>query len=80
MECTENICSWTDGNFDELGLYIATYGDALNPANQGDPDLPEDLESSGRPAFVGTHQARSTVRSLGIEVDDAHEIAGQKEV
>ena len=44
------------------------------------PDLSEDEESQGRAAVARALEARSTVRYLGIEEEDAIEMAEQTEV
>jgi integrase len=54
--------------------------DAFNPANEGLFDLPTDQELKSRPTALGHTKLESTVRYLGIEVDDALEIAEQTEV
>jgi len=47
---------------------------ALTPPNKGDTDLPPHRQSAGR------KKIESTVRYLGIEVDDALAIAEQVDV
>ena len=49
-------------------------------APQGDTDLPPHRKSARRPAFAWSHQDSSTVRYLGIDVDDAIAIAEQVDV
>jgi hypothetical protein len=48
--------------------------------NKGDADLPSNRQPAGRAALTWPHQIESTVRYLGIEVDDALAIAEQVEV
>ena len=54
--------------------------DAQHAAHQGDADLSANKEFAVRPVAVGTYEVGSTVRYLGIEVDDALEISEQTEV
>jgi hypothetical protein len=49
-------------------------------ANEGNVDLQEDRQSPSRAVAVGPYEIESTVRYLGIEVDDALAIAEQVEV
>jgi len=54
---------------------------ALTAPNQGDTHLPPYRQSAGSAASVGAQEDReSTVRYLGIEVDDALAIAEQVDV
>jgi integrase len=48
--------------------------------DQGDADLPAHRESSRGPTIIGHSKIESTVRYLGIEVDDALAIAEQIDV
>ena len=49
-------------------------------APQGDTDLSAHWESARRPAFAGHTKMESTVRYLGVDVDDALAIAEQVDV
>src|SRR5437016_5494197 len=53
---------------------------AFDAAYQADADLPADQESPAVQLLLGHSKLESTVRYLGIEVDDALEIAEQTEV
>ena len=48
--------------------------------DEGFAYLQTNEESSSRPIAVRSYEARNTVRYLGIEVDDALEMAEQTEV
>jgi len=52
----------------------------ITAAHKGHADLPSDQKSPGRAVAAGHTKLGSTVRYLGIEVDDAVEIAEQTEV
>ncbi len=52
----------------------------LTAAYEGDADLPPHRESARRPAFARHTKIESTVRYLGIDVDDALAIAEQVDV
>jgi hypothetical protein len=54
--------------------------DALAAPNQGDPHLPPHWQPAGSAASVGAQEIESTVRYLGIEVDDALAKAEQVDV
>jgi hypothetical protein len=54
--------------------------DAFAAADKSYPDLSQDGKSQGRPAQLGHTKIESTVRYLGIEVDDALAIAEQVDV
>jgi hypothetical protein len=50
---------------------------ALAAPNQGDADLPPNRQPACRSAAAGHTKIESTVRYLGIEIDDALAIAEQ---
>jgi len=52
----------------------------LTEKNKSSPDLQENQESPGDSTSVGPKKLESTVRYLGIEVDDALEISELIEV
>lgn len=54
--------------------------DALNQANEGDAHLSTDQEPRAVQLLLGHTKLESTVRYLGIELDDALEMAEQTEV
>ena len=54
--------------------------DAFHAAHQGLADLSADEELESRQLLLGHTKLESTVRYLGIEVDDALELAEQTEV
>jgi len=68
------------GWVDEIGLDPPRGRNALDPAYQANLDLPANEKPEGRAAAPWPHELESTVRYLGIEVDDALEIAEQTEV
>jgi hypothetical protein len=51
-----------------------------NASDKGIADLPAHKEPEGAPVLLGYSKLESTVLYLGIEVDDAHEMAEQTEV
>ena len=53
---------------------------AFDPPHEGDPDLQAHRQSPCGTLLLGNTKIESTVRYLGIEVDDALEIAEQVEV
>ena len=53
---------------------------AFPETDEGDPDLPTNRKPPGRAALLGHTKIESTVRYLGIEVDDAVAIAEQVDV
>lgn len=53
---------------------------SYNAADKSYADLPANEKSAFGPAPFGAHQAGGTVRYLGIEVDDALDIAEQTEI
>ena len=53
---------------------------AFDQANQGNAHLSQDRKSSGGELLLGHTKVESTVRYLGIEVDDALAIAEQVDV
>jgi integrase len=68
---------------DELGLDRAEYGTHSMRRDQGDADLPAHQESANLRAvqlLLGHSKLESTMRYLGIEVDDALEISEQTEI
>ena len=65
------------GSRDRIGYRFLR--DALDAAYKGCADLSPHKESSSGATAARPHQAESTVRYLGIEVDDALEIAEQTE-
>jgi hypothetical protein len=54
--------------------------DAFVEKDEGDPDLPAHRKSSAIQLLLGHTKIESTVRYLGIEVDDALAIAEQVDV
>jgi hypothetical protein len=54
--------------------------DALTAPNQSDPHLPPHRQLRAVPLLLGHKKIESTVRYLGIEVDDALAIAEQIDV
>ena len=54
--------------------------DALTAPNQGDTHLPSHRQPPGSSASVGAQEIESTVRYLGIAVDDILAIAEQVDV
>jgi hypothetical protein len=48
--------------------------------DEGDPDLPPHGELASGPAVTRAHADRSTVRYLGVEIDDGLEIAEKIDV
>ena len=52
----------------------------LHKADKSDVDLPAHEKSACRPALLGHTKLKSTVRYLGIEVEDALELSEQTEV
>jgi integrase len=63
-----------------IGLDDAAYGTHTIRRYQGFVDLSAHQESARRSVVVRPYQAGSTVRYLGIEVDDALEMVEQTEV
>jgi hypothetical protein len=62
-----------------VGLDPQVY-ELIHHAEQSDIDLPADWQSAGCPAAARPQQIESTVRYLGIEVDDAIAIAEQVDI
>jgi hypothetical protein len=54
--------------------------DALLAPHKGNADLPQDWKSQAVQLLLGHAKAESTVRYLGIEVDDALAIAEQVDI
>ena len=68
-----------EGWIGELGL-DTRLRNAFDPADEGDAHLQTDEDLRAVQLLLGHTKLESTVRYLGIEVDDALEIAEQTEV
>jgi len=66
-----------DGWVQEIGLDPAGYGTHTLRRTKGVADLPANEEPQGVQLLLGHTKTESTVRYLGIEVDDALEMAEQ---
>jgi len=62
------------------GLKSSRLRHAFDEANEGSPDLQEDGQPASRPTAPGHTKLESTVRYLGIEVDDALSTSEQVEL
>ena len=63
-----------------LGADPSAYANTLHQENEGVADLSAHEKPASRPTAIGPSKLESTVRYLGIEVDDALEMAEQTEV